>query len=72
MAQVHPTALVARGAELAADVTVGPYAIIGANVRIGAGTSVGAHCVIDGRTTIGRNNRFYPFGSIGQERSHFL
>jgi UDP-N-acetylglucosamine acyltransferase len=66
MAQVHPTALVARGAELAADVTVGPYAIIGANVRIGAGTSVGAHCVIDGRTTIGRNNRFYPFGSIGQ------
>jgi UDP-N-acetylglucosamine acyltransferase len=40
--------------------------VIGEKVRIGAGTSVGAHCVIEGRTTIGSNNRFFPFGSIGQ------
>ena len=65
MAQVHPTALVARGAELADSVSVGPYAIIGEKVTIGAGTSIGAHCVIDGRTTIGRDNRFYPFSAIG-------
>jgi len=65
MADVHPTALVARGAELAEGVTIGPYAVIGAKVRIGAGTSIGAHCVIEGRTTIGAHNRFFPFSSIG-------
>ena len=65
MAQVHPTALVAAGAELADTVTVGPYAIIGEKVKIGAGTSIGAHCIIDGCTTIGRDNRFFPFSSIG-------
>ena len=36
--QIHPTALVDAGAELADDVEVGPYAVIGPDVRIGAGT----------------------------------
>ena len=36
-----------------------------AEVRIGAGTTVGPHCVIEGRTTIGRDNRFFQFSSIG-------
>ena len=62
---IHPSAIVERGAELAADVTVGPYAVIGAHVTIGAGSSVGAHCVIDGRTTIGRDNRIFQFASLG-------
>lgn len=62
---IHATAIVAPGARLAADVSVGPYSIIGENVSIAAGTVVGAHCIIDGRTTIGRNNTFYRFCSIG-------
>ena len=65
MPKVHPTALVDRAAELAADVEVGAYSIIGARVRIGPETVVGPHVVIDGRTTIGRGNRFFPFCSIG-------
>ncbi len=65
MTQVHPSAVVAGGAELADDVSVGPYAVIGAQVRIAAGSSVGAHAVVDGRTTLGRNNRIHPFASIG-------
>ncbi len=63
--RIHPTALVAPGAELAADVTVGAYAVIGSRVRIGAGTEIGPHVVIDGRTTIGQGNRIYQFASIG-------
>lgn len=62
---IHPTAIVAHGAELDPTVEVGPYAIIGPKVRIGAGTRVGSHAVIDGRTTIGRDNRISPFASIG-------
>ena len=65
MAGVHPTALVDPRAELDASVEVGPYAVIGPRVRIGAGTVVGAHCVIDGHTTLGRDNRIFPFASIG-------
>lgn len=65
MAVIHPTALVDPGAELDGDVTVGAYSIIGPHVRIGAGTTVASHCVIDGHTTIGRDNHFFQFGSIG-------
>ena len=39
--RIHPTALVAPGAELADDVEIAPYAIIGAHVCIGRGTRVG-------------------------------
>ncbi|HNN32571.1 MAG TPA: acyl-ACP--UDP-N-acetylglucosamine O-acyltransferase [Ottowia sp.] len=65
MPQIHPTALVDPRAELDPTVEVGPYAVIGPQVRIGAGSKVGAHCVVDGHTTIGRDNRFFPFASIG-------
>lgn len=64
---IHPTAIVAQGAELAPGVRVGPYAVIGPYVRIGAGTRVGPHAVIDGRTTIGRDNRIFQFASVGAE-----
>ena len=62
---IHPTAIVAPEAQLAPDVAIGPYSVIGPNVVIGAGTQVGPHCVIDGHTTIGRDNNFYRFCSIG-------
>ena len=65
MSRVHPTALVDRQAELAADVAVGPYAVIGPHVVIGAGSSIGAHCVVEGHTIIGRDNRVFQFASIG-------
>jgi UDP-N-acetylglucosamine acyltransferase len=65
MTAIHPTALVDDAAELDPSVTVGPYAVIGAGVRVAAGTTIGAHCVIEGRTTIGRDNRIFPFASLG-------
>jgi UDP-N-acetylglucosamine acyltransferase len=65
VAQVHPTAVVDPGAELAGDVAVGPYAVIGAEVTIGPGTTVGAHCVIEGPTTIGRDNRIFSHAALG-------
>ena len=65
MAQVHPTAVVDGGAELAPTVRVGPYAVIGPGVRIGEGTEIGPHCVIEGPTTIGRENRIHAHAVIG-------
>ena len=65
MVDIHPTAIVEPGAELAEGVTIGPYSIVREHVRIGAGTRVGPHCVIEGRTTIGRDNRIFQFVSLG-------
>ena len=67
MSRIHATALVALRAELADDVSVGPYSVICADVRIGPGSSIGPHCVVEGHTTIGRDNRIFQFASIGAE-----
>jgi UDP-N-acetylglucosamine acyltransferase len=65
MPAIHPTAIVHDGAQLAAEVAVGPYSIVGAGVELGEGTWIGAHVVLDGRTRIGRRNRIFHFASIG-------
>jgi len=62
---IHPTAVVAPGAQIDASVSIGPYTVIGPHVRIGAGTTVGPHCVIEGHTTIGEGNRIFQFASLG-------
>lgn len=62
---VHPSAIVAPGAELDSGVEVGPYAVIGSQVRIGKNTWIGPHAVIEGRTTIGCENRIFQFASVG-------
>jgi UDP-N-acetylglucosamine acyltransferase len=62
---IHPTAIVAEGAKVAADVKIGAYAVIGENVSLGEGTQVNAHAVIDGYTTIGKNNVIFQFSSVG-------
>jgi len=63
--KIHPTALVDAGADLADDIEVGPYSVVGPSVRIAAGTVLMSHVVVSGRTTIGRDNRIFPFCSIG-------
>ena len=65
MARIHPSAVVDAGAELAADVEVGPYAVIGPQVVLGEGTTVGPHAVIEGPTRIGRHNRIHAHATLG-------
>lgn len=62
---IHPTAIIADGAQIAPDVEIGAYSIIGANVSIDSGTWVGPHVVIEGHTRIGKNNRIFQFCSLG-------
>jgi UDP-N-acetylglucosamine acyltransferase len=62
---IDQRAIVAKGAKIASDVKVGPYAIIGENVVIGEGSWIGPHAVIEGKTKIGKNNQIFQFASIG-------
>ena len=63
---IDPRAVIAAGAQVAADAEVGPYAVIGADVVIGSRTWVGPHALIVGHTTIGEDNRIFQFASIGE------
>jgi UDP-N-acetylglucosamine acyltransferase len=62
---IHPTAIVAPGAELGPDVDIGPYCVIGERVRLGDRTRLVAHVVVDGDTWIGEDCDIYPFAAIG-------
>ena len=62
---IDPRAIVSPAAELAADVSVGPFSIIAAHVSIGPGTVIGPHVVINGPTRIGADNRIFQFASLG-------
>ncbi|MBI5143404.1 MAG: acyl-ACP--UDP-N-acetylglucosamine O-acyltransferase [Nitrospirae bacterium] len=62
---IHPTAIIAAGAQLGDGVEVGAYSIIGGGAKIGRGTKIHAHVVIDGNTTIGEDCEIFPFASIG-------
>jgi UDP-N-acetylglucosamine acyltransferase len=65
LAEVHRSAIVENGAELAEGVTVGPYALIGPGVRLAEGAKVHGHAVIGGTTTIGPGTEIFPFASVG-------
>lgn len=61
----HPTAIIAPTAQLAPDVSVGPYAVIDAHVTLGPGCAVGPHVHLTGHTTAGARNRFHTGCVIG-------
>jgi UDP-N-acetylglucosamine acyltransferase len=62
---IHPTAIVAKGAQIAESCTVGPYCTIGANVVLGEDCELVSHVVLDGHLTMGDRNRVYPFACVG-------
>ena len=65
MARVHPTAVVDRHAELAADVEVGPLAIVEAGVALGPGCVLHAHAIVRGPTSLGARCIVHPFAVVG-------
>jgi UDP-N-acetylglucosamine acyltransferase len=62
---VHPSAIVAPGAQIPSSCTIGPFCTIGPEVVLGEACTLISHVVLDGRTRIGARNTFYPFCSIG-------
>jgi len=62
---IHPSAIVASGAQLGAGVSVGPFCSVGADVVLGDGVELVSHVVVAGRTEIGAGSRIFPFASIG-------
>jgi UDP-N-acetylglucosamine acyltransferase len=65
MSQIDPTAIIAPTASIGDDVTIGPYCVIGPKVTIGERCQLHSHVVMDGSLTIGSDNEFFQFCSIG-------
>ena len=65
VAHIHLQASVAPTAKLGSGVQIGPYAVVGDGVELGDGCVLHAHAVVQGPSTIGRDNVFHPFSSIG-------
>lgn len=62
---IHPTALVAHGAELGPGVDIGPFCTVGPNVVIEGGVKLVSHVVVEGHTRIGEGAQLFPFCTVG-------
>lgn len=63
---IHPTAIVDPAAKIHTGAHVGPYCVIGPDVSLDEGTELQHHVTVMGPSTIGRDNFFYAYCSIGQ------
>ncbi len=61
--KIHPTAIVAKEAELPEDVEIGAHAVVGKGVRLGAGCVVQANAILEGSTILGAQN-FVGYGAV--------
>ena len=62
---IHKTAIIDSNAKISKNVIIGPFSVIGSNVEIGENTEIQSHVNISGNTIIGKNNKIFPFASIG-------
>lgn len=68
--RIHPTAMISPEAELADDVTVGPYALIEGKVRVGPGCAIGPYVHLSGTVTLGARNQLFTGVVIGEKPQH--
>lgn len=65
MNNIHPVAIVSPKAELADDVTIGPYSIIEDNVKVGRGVKIASSALVASGTTLGNNVAIHHGAVIG-------
>ena len=73
MGNIHPSSVIENGAEIGADVTIGPFCHVGPDVKLGDGCQLHSHVSIQGNTEIGDNCTFFPTAVMGgapQNTSH--
>lgn len=68
--RIHPTAVISPEAELADDVTVGPYCVIEGKVTIGPGCVLRPHALLCGPLTMGRGNVVFSGAVLGEKPQH--
>src|SRR5580698_10607914 len=62
---LHPTAIIDPAARIHETAEIGPFCIVGPEVEIGARTRLMANLYMEGPTTIGEDNLFFPYSTVG-------
>jgi UDP-N-acetylglucosamine acyltransferase len=62
---VHPTAIVDPAARVHESAEIGPWCVLGAEVEIGPRTRLMANLYLEGPATIGADNVFFPYSTVG-------
>jgi len=70
MTDIHPTAVVEKGAELDETVKIGAFAYVGSQVKIGKNTVLLNHSSVVGDTVMGSDCKVFPFAVIGGMGQH--
>jgi UDP-N-acetylglucosamine acyltransferase len=70
MTTIHPTAIVAKGAQLDETVTIGPYCVVGEGVTLGRNVRLTSHVVVEGVTEVGDDCEIHAFANIGGPPQH--
>jgi len=63
---IHPTAVVAPGAELGEGVGIGPLAVVEEGARIGPGSVLHAHAYVGPHAVVGSECILYPHAVVGE------
>ena len=64
---IHKTAIIDPKAKIASNVKIGAYSVIGPDVEVNENTIIHSHVSISGQTIIGKENKIYPFASVGND-----
>jgi UDP-N-acetylglucosamine acyltransferase len=64
---IHKTAIIDSKTKIASNVKIGAYSVIGPDVEVNENTIIHSHVSISGETIIGKENKIYPFASIGND-----
>ncbi len=64
---IHKTAIIDSKAKIASNVKIGAYSVIGPDVEVNENTIIHSHVSMSGQTIIGKENKIYPFASIGND-----
>ena len=65
MTNIHESAIVKKGAQLGANVKIGPFCIVGENVILEDNVELKSHVIIENKVRIGKASQVHPFAVIG-------
>jgi UDP-N-acetylglucosamine acyltransferase len=70
VSKIHPTAVVDTRADIASDVTIGPFCIVEGDVVIDSGCELASRVVIKANTHLGKNNQISEGAVLGGRPQH--